>query len=82
MLSVRLPNDLEEKLNHLAELEKETKTDIVINALEDYIGEREKKINPYDLGADLFDAAGTGDAETSSDYKEKVGDKISEKFNN
>lgn len=81
MLSVRLPDNLEEKLNHLAEVEKVTKTDIVTNALENYIKQKEKKIKPYDLGADLFDAAGTGEVESSSNYKDKVGDKISEKFN-
>ncbi|MBM7557696.1 hypothetical protein [Halanaerobacter jeridensis] len=46
------PEDLKEKLNHLAGVEK------VTNALENYIKQKEKKIKPYDLGADLFDAAG------------------------
>ena len=82
MLSVRLPDSLEEKLNDLVEIENSTKTDIVTNALEKYIKEHKKKTRPYELGADLFDAAGTGDADSSTDYKEEVGEEISEKFNN
>lgn len=81
MLSVRLPENLEEKLNNLAQLENVTKTDIVSNALTDYIEEHEKKSRPYELGKDLF-TAGTGDEESSTTYKEKVGAKINEKYNN
>ncbi len=61
MLSVRLPEALEEKLNTLAELGNMTKTDIVITALTFYIEEHEKKIKPYELGKDFFDEAGIGD---------------------
>ena len=79
MLSVKLPDSLEEELNNLAEVEGSTKTDIVTNALENYIKEHKKKTKPYKLGVDLFDTAGTGDADASTDYKEKVGEKINKK---
>mgnify|MGYP006284752335 FL=1 len=71
------PEDLKEKLNHLAGVKKVTKTDMEVVALKDYIDLKEKKIKPYDLGADLFDAAGTGEVESSSNYKEEVVNEIS-----
>lgn len=80
MISVRLPEELEDKLNKLAEIEDLTKTDIVNNALENYINEREQKLKPYELGKDLFGSAGTGDKNSSINYKNEVGEKISEKY--
>lgn len=80
MLSVRLPEKVEKKINKISEIEKITKTDIVTNALEKYICEYEKKSNPYELGKDLFGKAGTGDEESSTTYKRKVSEKINAKY--
>ncbi|MCK8825502.1 ribbon-helix-helix protein, CopG family [Fuchsiella alkaliacetigena] len=82
MLSVRLPEELEEKLNILSEQEGTTKTDIVKEALRNYIEEKEKQTHPYELGEDLFGKHGSGKGDLSTTYKQKVRSKINEKTSN
>ncbi len=79
MLSVRLPEELEKKLQILSEQKGTTKTELVTEALEKYLVDKEEELTPYELGADLFGQAGTGEADSSVNYKQKVGVKINEK---
>lgn len=79
MLSVRLPKELEEKINMLSEQENSTKSDLVKKALEKYINEKEKQFQPYDLGKELFGKYGSGEGDLSVCYKQKVRKKIDEK---
>ncbi len=82
MLSVRLPKELEEKINYLAKQGNKTKSDIVKEALEKYIIENEKKAYPYDLGKEFFGKYGSGEGDLSTRYKQEVGRKINEKKSN
>ena len=79
MLSVRLPKELEEKINMLSEQENSTKSDLVKKALEKYIEEKEKQSQPYDLGKELFGNYGSGEGDLSVSYKQEVRKKIDEK---
>ena len=79
MLSVRLPEELEEKINLLSEQENTTKSDIVKEALENYIEKKEKQVKPYDLGKELFGKYGSGNGDLSTSYKQEVRKKINEK---
>jgi len=79
MLSVRLPKELEEKINMLSEQENSTKSDLVKKALEKYINEKEKQSQPYDLGKELFGKYGSGEGNLSVRYKQEVRKKIDEK---
>ena len=76
MTSIRLPQDLEEKLNSLSAREGITKSELVREALQEYIVNYEKAGRPYDLGQDLFGRHGSGDGTLSKTYKQKVREKI------
>ena len=82
MLSVRLPKELEEKIELLSEQENTTKSDIVKQALENYIDKKEKQAQPYDLGKKLFGKFGSGKGDLSTSYKQEVRKKINEKISN
>ncbi|MGP3778826.1 ribbon-helix-helix protein, CopG family [Halanaerobium saccharolyticum] len=80
MISVRLPEELEKKLNQLAESENVTKTYLVKEALNKYITEKEEKRDSYQLGKDLFGKYGSGKGDLSTTYRKRVSDKIHEKY--
>ena len=80
MISVRLPEELEKKLNQLAESENVTKTYLVKEALNKYIAEKEEKKDSYQLGKDLFGKYGSGKGDLSTTYRKRVSDKIHEKY--
>ncbi|TDO94051.1 ribbon-helix-helix CopG family protein [Halanaerobium saccharolyticum] len=80
MISVRLPEELEKKLNQLAESENVTKTYLVKEALNKYIAEKEEKKDSYQLGKDLFGRHGSKEGDLSTTYKKRVSDKIYEKY--
>ncbi len=82
MLSIRLSKELEDKIKLLAKQENLTKSDIVKEALENYIEEKEKKARPYDLGRELFGKYGSGEGDLSTRYKKEMGRKINEKMSN
>ena len=76
MISLRLPMELEQELSLIAKLELTTKTQIVREAIVEYIANIKKRRTdtPYSLGQDLFGVY-EGDEELSSDYKNRL-DKI------
>ena len=76
MISLRLPKDLEEKLESLSKKENMTKSDVIREALELYIAGSEKSTRPYMLGEDLFGKYGSGDGKLSTEYKKKIKEKI------
>ena len=79
MLTVRLPGDLETEIERLAATEKKTKSDIIKEALREYITLHRKKNSSYTLGQDLFGIVSSGDSTRSETYKKRVKDKLSEK---
>lgn len=79
MISVRLSKELEEKINSLSKRENITKSDIIKEALEKYFKDREKQLNPYDLGKEFFGKYGSGKGNLSTTYKKKVREKLNEK---
>ena len=79
MFSIRLPDDLKSRLEALAEKRKVTKSDIVKEAIQEYLERQEDKTDPYRLGEDLFGKHGSGAGNLSQEYKYKVREKIHEK---
>ena len=82
LLRVRLPKKLEEKIDLLAKQEKLTKSDIVREALENYIRQKEKQARPYELGKKVFGKDGSGEGDLSARYKQEVRRKINKKLSN
>lgn len=80
MFSIRLSDELSEKLKQIADADKKTKTEIVKLAIEKYIGEYEKKLSPYTLGKDLFGKYGSGETDRSVNRKQILKDKLRDKF--
>ncbi|MBM4236764.1 MAG: ribbon-helix-helix protein, CopG family [Firmicutes bacterium] len=79
MFSVRLPDDLEEKIKILSEKKNLSKSEIVREALQDYMTKDEATEHPYDLGRDLFGQHSSGDGNLSETYKKRIKEKIREK---
>jgi len=80
MLSVRLPIQVERELTRIAEFDHTTKTQIVRQAIMDFLSRRkqEQPNTPYLLGQDLFGVY-AGDEDLSHNYKNKLNDFLHEK---
>ncbi|MBZ4687765.1 MAG: hypothetical protein PWQ96_1293 [Clostridia bacterium] len=80
MISVRLSQELEEKINSLSKRKNITKSEIIKEALEKYFESYEQSETAYDLGKDLFGKYGSGQGNLSVIYKKKVREKLNEKM--
>lgn len=82
MISIRLPENLEEELNKLVKSENTTKTEIVKNALNLYIEniKIQKAKTPYELGKEFFGKYESKEGDLSTTYKTKLKEKLSAKY--
>ena len=82
MLAVRLSNELEKKLQKYAKKSNQTKTDVVKEALNLLFKmQEEHKETPYQLGEELFGRYSSNERNLSTTYKDKLKEKLSEKYN-
>jgi len=79
MLSVRLPIELETEIDRLASAEKKTKSDIIKEALREYIAAHRDRSSSYEIGQDLFGIASSGESDRSATYKQRLKDKLGAK---
>jgi len=79
MISLRLSNDMEQKLNRVSKLEKTSKSEIIKKALLMYFEKFANSQSPYELGKDLFGRHGSGNENLSRDYKKILKGKLREK---
>ena len=79
MFSVRLDDELEKKVRAMAEKAKVSKSEIVREALSEYLEARETEERPYELGQDLFGRYGSGIGDLSTTYKARIKEKLHEK---
>lgn len=80
MISLRLTDDMERKLNNISRNENASKSEIIKRALILYFEKYNKKQDPYSLGKDLFGKFGNGNKDSSRDYKTLLKRKLNEKF--
>ncbi len=78
MTTIRLNDDLNNKLITLKALENVTKTEIIKRAIAEYYVHHVKEKTPYELGEDLFGKFGD-DPELSVSYKSELKRKLNEK---
>ncbi|MBN2617589.1 MAG: CopG family transcriptional regulator [Spirochaetales bacterium] len=78
MTTIRLNEDLNNKLSTLIEIEKSTKTEIIKKALTEYYEHHVNEKSPYELGMELFGRYGN-DENLSTNYKSKLKRKLHEK---
>ena len=76
MLTVRLPQALEDRLNQAAAAERRTKTQVIRAALENYLEAQRSKRSAFELGEDLFGRYGSGDGSLSTTYKRVLRERI------
>jgi hypothetical protein len=77
MLNVRISKELEEALEILSREKNITKTEIVKEALAEYL--KEQNSRPYDTGKDLFGCDEREDTTGSVDYKNNIRRHLHEK---
>ena len=80
MISVRLPRELEQKIDQVAEKKQITRTELVKEALTMYLSAEEREHNPYELGAEYFGKYGSGQGDLSATYKWRVKEHIDAKM--
>ncbi|GHV86716.1 hypothetical protein AGMMS50255_0370 [Spirochaetia bacterium] len=80
MISARLPDELEQLLGSASKAKHMSKSDMVKEALVQYLGRDIEEKSSFELGEDLFGRYGSGDGSLSQTYKEKLRDKINAKL--
>ena len=80
MTSVRLPTDLERKLEMVARKKRTSKTNVIREALENLFTQEETEQDSYELGEEYFGKYGSGDGSLSTTYKNKLKEKLHGKY--
>jgi Arc/MetJ-type ribon-helix-helix transcriptional regulator len=80
MTSVRLPTDLERKLEMVARKKRTSKTNVIREALENLFTQEETEKDSYELGEEYFGKYGSGDGSLSTTYKNKLKEKLNVKY--
>jgi hypothetical protein len=82
MISVRISKEMENMLNEYSRFEKKSKSELIKIALSEYFKNRKNDLTPYFLGKDLFGKYGSGNTDSSIEYKKRIKDQINAKISN
>jgi predicted DNA-binding protein len=74
--TVRLPYDIEEKLDAASKTQNRPKSEFVREALTQYFVREETEQTAWEVGEPYFGNYGSGDGNLSVDYKNRLKDKI------
>jgi len=80
MTTVRLPNDVEQRLEILARQRHTSKSDLIKEALESLFFKAESEKDSFSLGEEYFGKYGSGDGSLSTTYKTRMKDKVNVKY--
>jgi predicted DNA-binding protein len=80
MTTVRLPLDIEQKLEVLSRSTHKSKTAIIKEAIENMFLKNENEKDSYELGEEYFGKYGSGKGNLSKDYKSLVKEKLNVKY--
>lgn len=72
MLTLRLEQDVEERIRLEAERENRTKTELVKEAISEYLNKKVRSQSPFLLGEDLFGRYGSGESDRAETYKDRL----------
>ncbi len=78
MTTVRLNNEIDNKLRKLIETENTSKSEIIKKAISEYFEGHYQEKSPFELGEDLFGKFGA-DEDLSTTYKKKLKGMLNEK---
>ncbi len=76
MFSIRLPDELDDQVNQIAEEEQTSKSQVVKEALVQYITDYFSQVSAYEAGKDFFGRHGSGQNNLSTNYKNLIRGKI------
>ena len=76
MTTVRLPPEIEHKLQVLSESRHKSKSEIIKEALELFLEQENVEKDSFELGKDYFGRHGSGKKTEIRDYKKEVKEKI------
>ena len=76
MITIRLPDELENQLLLATEIEQKTKTEIVKAALAEYFERHLQEKSAYELGRDVS----SGERDLSTTYKKRLKKRLDEKY--
>ena len=80
MTTVRLPSEIEQRLESLSRKKHKSKTELIKEALETMFHKEESEKDSYELGEEYFGRYGSGDVSLSVSYKDKIKGKINDKL--
>lgn len=79
MITIRLPDEMENQLLLVTEIEQKTKSEIVKTALNEYFERYFPKTSAYELGKEFFGKYASGETDRSVTYKERLRKKLYDK---
>ena len=79
MRSIRLSEKMEKDLEAIADQKKTSRSNIVKEALVEYMAKEKKYNQPFELGQRYFGKYGSGDTDRSTSYKSRIKEKIRDK---
>ena len=79
MITVRLPSEINQRLEVLAKSRNKSKSEIIREALVLFMFKEEAHKNSYELGREYFGKYGSGDGSLSTNYKKKVKERLNAK---
>jgi len=77
MITVRLPSEIQQKLEVLAKSKNKSKSEIIREALVLFMFKEEFEKDSYELGKEYFGKYGSGDGSLSTSYKKKIKGRLS-----
>jgi predicted transcriptional regulator len=77
--TVRLPQELDRKLETYSDLLNTTKSDVIKEALQSYFTRMESERDSWEVGEAYFGKYGSGDGTLSVTYKKRIKEKLHDK---
>ena len=81
MTTVRLPVEIEQKLDSLSRSKHKSKTDLIKEALEVFFFQEEGEKDSFEIGQEYFGKYGSGIGSLSTTYKMRIKEKLHAKYN-
>ncbi|WP_020402379.1 CopG family ribbon-helix-helix protein [Gracilimonas tropica] len=79
MRSIRLSEEMEKDLEAIAAQKKTSRSNIVKEALVEYMAKEKKYNQPFEIGKRYFGKYGSGETDRSKTYKSSIKSKIRDK---
>jgi Arc/MetJ-type ribon-helix-helix transcriptional regulator len=80
MTTVRLPTEIEQKLEAVSKTRDKSKSDLIKEALENFFFQEEDQKDSYEIGKTYFGKFGSGNGNYSINYKKALKEKLHAKY--